>query len=216
MSKRIIALVASLAVIIGLMNCGTSYAWFVTTLEKKQSISVSVVSTAQSARLDDLDSKDKIIIMPGDNLVNLDGQGAMLRINSNSTTDVQFRVSIEYTSYASGAAEQKTYSANGSDDIVVTFAANKWSKNVNGSGVCYFYYMGDEYKSESISDIDSVPAVSPEVSSIDAISSIVYKDNISRAYSGKDINIKVKFECKQADNVSWSSIDLYQLSGTGA
>ena len=101
MTKRIIAFVASLAVVIGLMNCGTSYAWFVTTLEKKQSISVSVVSAAQTAKLTDLDSDEKTIIMPGDNLVNLDGQGAMLRINNGSTTDVQIRLSIDYTSYAS-------------------------------------------------------------------------------------------------------------------
>ena len=82
MTKRII--------VIGLMNCGTSYAWFVTTLEKKQSISVSVVSAAQTAKLTDLDSDEKTIIMPGDNLVNLDGQGAMLRINNGSTTDVPY------------------------------------------------------------------------------------------------------------------------------
>ena len=111
MTKRIIAFVASLAVVIGLMNCGTSYAWFITTLEKKQSISVSVVSAAQTAKLTDLDSDEKTIIMPGDNLVNLDGQGAMLRINNGSTTDVQIRLSIEYTSYASGKAEQKIQAA---------------------------------------------------------------------------------------------------------
>ena len=215
MSKRIIALVASLAVVIGLMNCGTSYAWFVTTLEKKQSISVSVVSTSQTAKLTDLDSDEKTIIMPGDNLVSLDGQGAMLRINNNSTTDVQIRLSIEYTSYASGKAEQKIYSGNG-DDIEVTFAAGKWSKNINASGACYFYYMGDDYATDTIYDLSSVPTVKSDVSYIDAISSIIYKENISKAYSGQPVNLKVTFEAKQADNISWSSIDSYQLSGTNA
>ena len=215
MSKRIIALVASLAVVIGLMNCGTSYAWFVTTLEKKQSISVSVVSTSQTAKLTDLDSDEKTIIMPGDNLVSLDGQGAMLRINNDSTTDVQIRLSIEYTSYASGKAEQKIYSGNG-DDIDVTFAAGKWSKNINAGGACYFYYMGDEYATDTIYDLSSVPTVKSNVSYIDAISSIVYKENISKAYSGQPVNLKVTFEAKQADNISWSSIDSYQLSGTNA
>ena len=55
-----------------------------------------------------------------------------------------------------------------------------------------------------------------DVSYIDAISSIVYKDNISKAYSGQPVNLKVTFEAKQADNISWSSIDSYQLSGTNA
>lgn len=215
MTKRIIAFVASLAVVIGLMNCGTSYAWFVTTLEKKQSISVSVVSAAQTAKLTDLDSDEKTIIMPGDNLVNLDGQGAMLRINNGSTTDVQIRLSIEYTSYASGKAEQKIYSGSG-DDIHVTFAANKWSKNTNASGTCYFYYMGDKYESESIADLNAVPSISSEISYIDAISSITYKENISKAYAGQPVNLKVFFETKQADNVSWNSIDSYQLTGTAA
>ncbi len=215
MTKRIVAFIASLAVIIGLMNCGTSYAWFVTTLEKKQSISVSVVSASQTAKLTDLDSDEQTVIMPGDNLVNLDGQGAMLRINNGSTTDVQIRLSIEYTSYASGRAEQKIYSGSG-DDIDVTFATNKWSKNTNANGTCYFYYMGDKYESENVNDLDSVPSVGTDVSYVDAISSIVYKDSISRAYAGQPVNIKVKFEAKQADNISWDSINSYTFSGTAA
>ena len=201
MTKRIIALVASLAVVIGLMNCGTSYAWFVTTLEKKQSISVSVVSTSQTAKLTDIDGDTKTIIMPGDNLVSLDGQGAMLRVNNGSTTNVQIRLSIEYTKYSSGKAEQRIYSGS-NDDIDVTFAAGKWSKNVNASGVCYFYYMGDNYETAEISSLDKVPSI--------------YKESITRAYSGQPVNIKVKFEAKQADNVSWDTIDAYQLSGTNA
>lgn len=213
MTKRIVALIASLAVVIGLMNCGTSYAWFVTTLEKKQSISVSVVSTSQTAKLTDIDSDTKTIIMPGDNLVNLDGQGAMLRVNNGSTTNVQIRLSIEYTKYSSGKAEQKIYSGE-NDDIDVTFAAGKWSKNVNASGVCYFYYMGDSYESAEIYNLDKVPSIGPEITYVDAVSSIVYKESISRAYSGQPVNIKVKFEAKQADNISWSSIDSYELSGT--
>lgn len=215
MTKRIVAFVASLAVIIGLMNCGSSYAWFVTTLEKKQNISVSVVSTLQYANITDLQGDARRTIIPGDNLVNLDGQSAMLRINNSSSTDVQIRVSVEYTSYASGSAVQKIYSGT-NDDIEVTFAANKWAKKVNADGVCYFYYMADEYTSDTVSSIDDVPAIGSETSTIDVISSIVYKDDISRAYLGKPINVKVKFESKQADNVTWSNIDSYQVSGTGA
>lgn len=215
MTKRIIAFVASLAVIIGLMNCGSSYAWFVTTLEKKQNISVSVVSTLQYANVTDLESDSQRTIMPGDNLVNLDGQSAMLRINNGSSTDVQIRVSVEYTSYASGSAEQKIYSGT-NDDIEVTFAANKWAKKLNADGVCYYYYMADEYVSDTVSNTDEVPAIGPEISTIDVISSIVYKDDISKAYLGKPVNVKVKFESKQADNVTWNSIESYQVSGTSA
>ena len=76
--------------------------------------------------------------------------------------------------------------------------------------------MGDEYATDTIYDLSSVPTVKSDVSYIDAISSIVYKDNISKAYSGQPVNLKVTFEAKQADNISWSSIDSYQLSGTNA
>ncbi len=76
--------------------------------------------------------------------------------------------------------------------------------------------MGSGYSSPEIYNINSVPAVSSDVSYVDAISSIAYKTNISKAYAGQSINIKVKFEAKQADNVTWSSIDSYQLYGIAA
>jgi hypothetical protein len=62
--------------------------------------------------------------------------------------------------------------------------------------------------------LNSVPAVKSDVSYVDAISSIIYKESITKSYSGQPVNIKVNFESKQADNVSWSSIDSYQVSGT--
>jgi hypothetical protein len=214
MIKRIIALLASLAVVVGLMTCSSSYAWFVSSAKKAQSISVSVVSSVHSANLTDLDTAGNVIIMQGDNLVSLDGKDAMLQIENKSTTDTQIRISIEYTSYKSGSAEQVIYSASDNDDIAVTFADKTWSKNVNGSGVCYFYYMGKAYKSAELESIDKVPAIGSDVSVIKAISSIAYKDNISYAYSGQKINIKVTFESKQADNVTWSTVDSYNVSGT--
>jgi len=76
--------------------------------------------------------------------------------------------------------------------------------------------MGDKYESESIADLNAVPSISSEISYIDAISSITYKENISKAYAGQPVNLKVIFEAKQADNVSWNSIDSYQLTGTAA
>ena len=76
--------------------------------------------------------------------------------------------------------------------------------------------MGDNYETAEISSLDKVPSIGPDVSYIDAVSSIVYKESITRAYSGQPVNIKVKFEAKQADNISWDTIDSYQLSGTNA
>lgn len=213
MSKRVILLVASLAAVIGLMASSTSYAWFSTTTSKKQSIHVAVVSSVHSAYLADIEAPYHTIIMQGDNLVSLDGKSAMLQLENKSTTDTQLRISIEYTSYHNGVAQTVIYSASEDDDIVVEFAPNKWAKNVNGGGSCYFYYMGSGYDGDTVNVIDDVPAVSASINQIPAISSIYYKNDISSAYSGKPVNVKVIFESKQAGNVTWSAIDSYDVDG---
>ena len=215
MSKRIILLISSLAVIIGLMATSSSYAWFATSVGKKQSISVSLVSSVHSAELADIDAPYHTVIMQGDNLVSLDGKSAMLQLENKSTTETQLRISIEYTSYRSGTAEQVVYSASDDDDITVDFAQSKWAKNVNVNGNCYFYYVGGNYIGDTISNINEVPSIDASVSEIPVISKIAYKDNISSAYSGQPINVKVKFESKQAENVTWSAIDSYNVSGVG-
>lgn len=214
MNNRIIALVASLAVIIGLMTSGSSYAWFVTSTKKAQRIQVSLVSSLYSTFLTDLSGSDNIIIMQGDNLVNLDGKDAMLQIENKSTADTQVRIKIEYTSYKTGSAQQVVYSADKDDDITVTFADKTWSKNVNAADECYFYYMGNAYKSAEITSLDNLPSIGTDVKKIEAISSIVYKDDISYAYSGRKVNVKVTFETKQADNLTWSTVDSYNVSAT--
>lgn len=215
MIKRLILFVASLAVILGLMTSSSSFAWFASSSQKKQSISVSLVSSAFSAQLSDLQSPSSTVIVQGDNLVNLDGKSASLQLNNQSTTDTQLRISIEYTSYRSGKAEQVIYSASEEDDIIVEFASDAWAKNKNVAGVTYFYYMGGSYSSDSVDNIDAVPVISPENSRIPAITKIAYKDDVSYAYSGQKINVKVSFESKQAENITWSAIDSYTVSGFG-
>lgn len=216
MSKRIVLLVSSLAVIIGLMATSTSYAWFTTSSKKKQSITVLAVSSVHSARVSDLTAPYHTIIMPGDNLVNLDGKSAMLQIENQSTTDMQLRISVEYTSCRNGKAEQVIYSADPeTDDIEVVFADRLWSKNIGTNGTCYFYYMGDKYESDELASLDNVPVIDPTTNTIYAVSKIAYKNDISDVYSGQPVNVKVIFESKQADNITWSAIDSYDISGVG-
>lgn len=215
MIKRIIILVASLSVVLGLITSGSSYAWFASSSQRNQSISVSVVSNVFSSDISDLIPAENTIIMQGDNLINVDGNSAALQIENHSTTDTQVRVSIEYTSYRTGSPRQVVYSASEEDDIIVEFATDAWAKDVNIGGLSYFYYVGNSYGSDTVSDIDSLPAISSAVGKIPVISKIAYKDDISDAYSGKKINVKVSFESKQAENVTWSSIDSYDVSGIG-
>lgn len=215
MVKRLILYVTSLAVVLGLMMSGSSYAWFASSEKREQSISVSVVSNVLSANLSDLIAAENTIIMQGDNLVNLEGNSASLQLENNSTTDTQVRVSIEYTSYSTGSARQVIYSASEEDDIVVEFASDAWAKDINVGGTCYFYYVGESYNSDTVKSIDSLPVISSYVGRVPVISKIYYKDDISYSYSGQPINVKVRFESKQAENVTWSSIDTYDVSGMG-
>lgn len=215
MTKRIILFVTSLAVVLGLMVSGSSYAWFASSTQKSQSISVSVVSNVFSAGLSDLISAEETIIMQGDNLVNLDGNSASLQLENHSTTDTQVRVSIEYTSYSTGSARQVIYSGSEEDDIIVEFASNAWANDVNVGGKSYFYYVGNGNGSSAIEDIDSLPVITTYMGRIPVITKIAYKDDISYAYSGKKINVKVTFESKQAENVTWTSIDTYDVSVLG-
>lgn len=214
MVKRIVAFAASLAVIIGLMSTGTSYAWFTTTFSKNQSISVSIFSSTHSAYLTDLVTPEQKIIMQGDNLVSLDGRDAVLKIENRSNAGSQLRISIEYTNCSSGSPKQEIYSGSEKDDIIVKFADKKWSKSVNAMDKCYFYYMGDKYTSDTINSTSEVPAINSDTSVIEAITSIAYIDSVSYSYSGQKINVKVKFESKQADNVTWQTIDAYEVNGT--
>ncbi len=215
MTKRIILYVASLAVILGLIASGSSYAWFASSTEKKQSISVSLVSNTYSANISDIQFPAQTVIVQGDNLVNLDGSNAALYIENQSTTETQLRVTVEYTSYRSGRAEQVIYSASEEDDIIVEFASDAWAKNVNIAGVSYYYYVGSSFGSDSVFDTSAVPAIPPSMGRIPVITKIAYKDDVSYAYSGKPINVKVSFESKQAENVTWSAIDTYAVSGLG-
>lgn len=213
MSKRIILLVSSLAVVLGLMTASSSYAWFATSSSKKQSIKVALVNNIHSAGLADIEAPYHTIIMQGDNLVSLDGKSATLQLENKSTADMQIRISVEYTSYRSGKAEQVIYSASEEDDIQVDFAPAKWSKNVASSGLCYFYYMGTDYSDDTLASSNDAAVVAPSEVRIPAISRIAYNDNISSAYSGQPVNVKIIFESKQADNITWSAIDSYDISG---
>lgn len=215
MVKRLILFATSLAVVAGLMLSGTSYAWFASSTKKAQSISVSIMNNVFSANLADLDDQGKTVIVQGDNLINLDGKSAALSIENRSTTETQLRVMIEYTSYESGTARQVIYTASEEDDIIVEFANDAWAKSVNAGSICYFYYVGPGNGSDALTDVDSALSVSAYAGKIPVVTKIAYKDDISYAYSGKDINVKVTFESKQAENVTWSSIDTYDVSAVG-
>lgn len=214
MNNRIILLIASLAVVISLITAAGTGAWFASTTSKKQTISVSVVNTA-SARVSDVQAPYHTVITQGDNLVTLGGNSAALEIDNNSTVDSHIRIKVMYTSYSSGKAEMVNYSGSDTDDIDVVFASDCWAKYVNASGDCHYYYVGNGNGNKTLSGLDNLPAVPAQTFRIPAISSISYKNNISQAYSGKEVQIKVVFESKQADNVSWTQIDTYEVSGIG-
>lgn len=214
MNNRIILLVASLAVVFSLLTAAGTGAWFSSTTSKKQTISVSVVNTA-SARVSDIQAPYHTVIMQGDNLVTLGGNSAALEIDNNSTVDCQIRIKILYTSYRSGKVETVNYTGTDKDDIDVVFAADSWGRFINSSGECHYYYVGEGKGNRTLDGLSDIPSIEPQTFKIPAITSISYKDSISQAYSGKEVNVKVVFESKQADNITWTQIDSYEVSGVG-
>lgn len=218
MTKRIIALIASLAVILGLMTSQSSYAWFVTSVKRAQRITIGVVSYDSSAAvsLDTLeeDFYGNACIYPGQNLVMLEGDDASISMYNSSTVDSQIRVRVEYTSFSSGSAKNVIYSGSEDEDLEVIFSnPEQWLPYNNGmDGTCY-YYVGPDYNRSALTDVDDVYTITPDIADVEIIESIRYKETIdANLYSGNEVTVNVIFEAKQADYVGWSSLGEYQVA----
>lgn len=218
MIKRIVAVVASLAVVLGLMASESSYAWFVTSVKKAQRITIGVVnfdnSSAVSLNTLEEDFYGKACIYPGQNLVKLEGDDASLSMYNSSTVDSEIRVRIEYTSFADGVAKNVVYSASEEDDLQVVFANPEcWLPYNNGMDGNCFYYVGPDFNKDKLTDLDDVYTITPDVADIKIIKSICYKESIDASlYSGNEVTVNVIFEAKQADYVGWSSLGEYQVA----
>ena len=217
MKKRIIALIASLAVIAGLMTSQSSYAWFVTAVKRAQRITIGVVSYDSSAAVS-LDTFEEDFygnecIYPGQNLVALDGDDASLSMYNSSTIDTQIRVRIEYTSYADGTAKQVIYSGSEDEDLLVEFDnAEQWLAYDDGMDGCCFYYVGPDFGKDTLTNLDDIYTVKPDVADISIIKKVCYKDTINaNLYSGNEVKVNVIFEAKQADYVGWSNLGEYHV-----
>ncbi len=217
MKKRIIALVTSLAVILGLLASQSSYAWFVTAVKRAQRITIGVVSfdSSSAVSLDTLeqDFYGNDCIYPGQNLVNLNGDEAYLSMYNSSTINTQIRVRIEYTSFADGVAKQVNYSASDSEDLQVEFAyPDQWLPYDDGMDGCCFYYVGPDFEKGTLTDINDVFVVTPDIADVSIIKSICYKNTINaNLYSGNEVKVNVIFEAKQADFVNWSNLGEYSV-----
>ncbi len=217
MKKRITALIASLAVVIGLMASQGSGAWFVTAVKRAQNINIAVVNFDSEAELLGTMEEDyygKACIYPGQNLVLLNEKDATLTMNNNSSIDTQIRVRIEYTSYKSGSAKTVVYSASEDDDLQVEFAnPGQWLPYNNGMDDTCFYYVGPDYGAKTLTDTDNVYSIRPDVASVDIIKGVCYKEDINTgSYSGNEVTVNIIFEAKQADYVGWSALAQYQVN----
>lgn len=217
MKKRIAALIASLAVVAGLMMSQGSGAWFVTAVKKAQNISIAIVSFNSEAEILGTFEEDyygKPCIYPGQNLVVLNGKDSTLVMNNNSSIDTQIRVKIEYTSYADGSAKTVTYKGDKDEDLQVEFVnPSQWLPYSDGMDGTYYYYVGPDYASGTLTDTDDVYSITPTVPNVDIIRNISYKSDIDTAvYSGNEVTVNVIFEAKQADYVGWSALAEYQVN----
>lgn len=217
MKKRITALIASLAVVIGLMASQGSGAWFVTAVKRAQNINIAVVNFDSEAEVLGTMEEDfygKSCIYPGQNLVLLNEKDATLTMNNNSSIDTQIRVKIEYTSYKSGTAQTVVYSGSEEDDLQVEFAnPGQWLPYNNGMDDTYFYYVGPGFGSKTLTNPDKSFSITPSIASVDIIKGVSYKEDIDTgSYSGNEVTLNIIFEAKQADYVGWSALAQYQVN----
>lgn len=216
MKKRIVALIASLAVVAGLMMSQGSGAWFVTAIKRAQNINIAVINYDSEAEVLGTMEEDyygKECIFPGQNLILLNDKNATLTMNNNSSIDTQLRVKIEYTSYASGKAETVTYKGSEDEDLEVEFVhPGQWLPYTNGTDGTYFYYVGPGFGSDKLSDPDKSFSVTPSVASVDIIKGVSYKEDLDTTfYSGNEVEVNITFEAKQADYVGWSALAEYHV-----
>lgn len=215
MKRRIAALILSIAIVVGILSYQGSFAWFVSSASKNQYISVAVVNYGSGASLDSMNVYDDgtTYIMPGDNLIVLNGVSSKFVVTNSSSINTQIRLKIEYTSYESGSANTVTYQGSDDEPLSVTFPENKWSFYKSSDEDSYFYYMGSEYKTQQLQSLDDVYDIKPTETSIEAIDSISYKNDSSvvsaDVYSNSNVSVKIVFEAKQADFVSWETIGTY-------
>lgn len=217
MKKRITALIASLAVVLGVMSSQGSGAWFVTAVKRAQSIDIAVInydSEAEYLGTLEEDFYGAPCIYPGQNLVLVNNKEAVLTMNNNSSIDTQVRVRIEYTSYASGMAKTETYSGSSDEDLHVEFVnPRQWLPYDNGMDGTCFYYVGPNYGSSVLSNVDDVYSITPAVPNLEIIKSIYYDKDIATVdYSGNEVTVNVIFEAKQADYVGWSALGEYKVN----
>lgn len=217
MKKRIIALIASLAVVAGLMTSQGSGAWFVTAVKRAQNIDIAVINFDSEAEIlgtMEADYYGRPCIFPGQNLVVLNGKDATLTMNNNSSIDTQVRVRIEYTSYVNGVAKTVSYSGSADEDLKVEFAnPSQWLPYDNGMDGTSFYYVGPNYGSSTLKNVDDVYSITPAMANLDIIKSVCYdKDLNTTEYSGNEVTVNIIFEAKQADYVGWSALAEYQVN----
>ena len=78
---------------------------------------------------------------------------------------------------------------------------------------CCYYYVGPNYGSSTLKDLNNVYNVKPDVASLDIINKVYYKSDIDTGlYSGNEVTVNVIFEAKQADYVGWSTLGEYQVA----
>lgn len=217
MKKRIISLIASLAVVLGIMSSQGSGAWFITAVKKAQNIEIAVINyDSETEYLGTLEEDYYGVpcIYPGQNLVLVNNKESVITMNNNSSIDTQVRVRIEYTSYASGTAKTVTYSGSADEDLHVEFSnPNQWLPYNNGMDDTCFYYVGPNYGSSVLKDVDDVYSVTPAVPNLDIIKSVYYDKDINTVdYSGNEVTVNIIFEAKQADYVGWSTLGEYNVN----
>jgi hypothetical protein len=191
-NKTIFVSIFSLVLIIfSLVTIGVTYGWF----------SMLITFPAGQVGLGDLRfeptgafQENSLILVPSEDLVD-----TPFTLTNNSTITSQLRIKITYTKITSVNDVLTIQSINysGAEFEHINVVMNPLFEYVDG----YWYYNGVSYVLPINSGV------------IDILSSLSYNGAYAGIdYSGQAVNVTLKIEIKQADNVTWEELVDYNFS----
>ena len=149
------------------------------------------------------DNKNNLIV-PGDNLI------SAISVTNKSTVKSQFRMKIEYSVKKTTDqtnpefTELTTLSATSDTDVLVgQITGLTYNNTINNEGYWYFGGTTGEVAAATNESGDALTAITN-------FSLLLNGKVADNSYVGAIVTIKITFQAKQADKVTWAEITTFQ------
>lgn len=194
MKNKKIRLLCLMLLLFTVIFTSTTYAWMISV---KNIPSISFGTSVLKYQLQGA-FNDSSYIVPGEELITT----PFVLINS-STVPSELRVKITYEYVLNESPESELFTSlnldSSSNKVMMGVVDNKWKYLSD-----YWYYEGVEVSSDGKYII---PASNVTPTTLDLLSSLSYKGNkVGNDYQMNSLKVVLKFDAKQAKNVTWDEI----------